>query len=70
METRAVHERRNGRAGSTSLARLWQSQGRRQQARELLAPICNWFTEGLDTKELMDAKALSLRVATGFWISI
>jgi class 3 adenylate cyclase/tetratricopeptide (TPR) repeat protein len=43
---------------STSLARLWQSQGKRQEAYELLAPICDWFTEGFDTKELLDAKSL------------
>ena len=43
---------------STSLARQWQVQGRRKQAHELLAPIYDWFTEGLDTKDLKDAKAL------------
>jgi class 3 adenylate cyclase/tetratricopeptide (TPR) repeat protein len=43
---------------STSLARLWQSQGKRKKAHELLAPIYNWFTEGFDTKDLKDAKAL------------
>jgi tetratricopeptide (TPR) repeat protein len=43
---------------STSLARLWQSQGKRRDAYELLAPVYNWFTEGFDTKDLMDAKAL------------
>ncbi|MBV8398485.1 MAG: hypothetical protein JOZ17_07070, partial [Acetobacteraceae bacterium] len=43
---------------STSLARLWQSQGRRQDAYELLAPVYDWFTEGFDTKDLQDAKAL------------
>jgi predicted ATPase len=43
---------------STSLARLWQSQEKRQEAYELLAPIYNWFTEGFDTKELQEAKAL------------
>jgi class 3 adenylate cyclase/tetratricopeptide (TPR) repeat protein len=43
---------------STSLARLWQSQGKRQDAYELLAPIYDWFTEGFDTKDLLDAKAL------------
>ena len=35
---------------STSLARLWQSQGKRKEAHELLAPVYNWFTEGFDTK--------------------
>jgi class 3 adenylate cyclase/predicted ATPase/energy-coupling factor transporter ATP-binding protein EcfA2 len=43
---------------STSLARLWQQQGKRQEAHDLLAPIYNWFTEGFDTLDLMDAKAL------------
>ena len=43
---------------STSLARLWQSQGKRQDAYELLAPVYGWFTEGFDTKDLLDAKAL------------
>jgi tetratricopeptide (TPR) repeat protein len=43
---------------ATSLARLWQRQGKRQEAYKLLAPVYNWFTEGFDTKELQDAKAL------------
>ena len=43
---------------ATSLARLWREQGRHREARELLAPIYNWFTEGFDTKDLKDAKAL------------
>jgi tetratricopeptide (TPR) repeat protein len=43
---------------STSLARLWQSQGKRREAYELLAPVYGWFTEGFDTKDLQDAKAL------------
>jgi len=43
---------------STSLARLWQSQGKRKEAHDLLAPIYNWFTEGFDTKDLKEAKAL------------
>jgi predicted ATPase len=42
----------------TSLARLWQSQGKSAEARELLAPIYSWFTEGFDTADLKDAKAL------------
>ena len=41
-----------------SLARLWRSQGKSQQARELLAPIYSWFTEGFDARDLKDAKAL------------
>ena len=43
---------------STSLARLWQSQGKRQDAYELLAPVYGWFTEGFDTKDLLEAKSL------------
>jgi hypothetical protein len=43
---------------SASLARLWQSQGRRQEAYELLAPVYDWFTEGFDTKDLQEAKSL------------
>ena len=43
---------------ATSLARLWQSPGKRQQAHDLLAPLYDWFTEGFDTADLIDAKAL------------
>jgi predicted ATPase len=43
---------------ATSLARLWQSQGKCEEAHDLLAPIYNWFTEGFDTADLKDAKAL------------
>ena len=43
---------------ATSLARLWQCQGKQAEARELLAPVYDWFTEGFDTKDLRDAKAL------------
>jgi len=41
-----------------SLSRLWQQQGKRAKARELLAPIYGWFTEGFDTADLQEAKAL------------
>ena len=41
-----------------SLARLWRDQGKVQQARELLAPVYGWFTEGFDTRDLKEAKAL------------
>jgi class 3 adenylate cyclase/predicted ATPase len=41
-----------------SLGRLWQQQGKRQEAHGLLAPVYNWFTEGFDTADLQDAKAL------------
>jgi predicted ATPase len=43
---------------ATSLARLWCKQGRRGEARDLLAPIYGWFTEGLGTRDLKEAKAL------------
>jgi predicted ATPase len=43
---------------ATSLARLWRDQGKVQQALELLAPVYGWFTEGFDTRDLKDAKAL------------
>jgi predicted ATPase len=41
-----------------SVSRLWQLQGKRAEARELLAPIYDWFTEGFDTADLQEAKAL------------
>jgi predicted ATPase len=41
-----------------SLARLWQQQGKRTEAYELLVPIYGWFTEGFDTADLQEAKAL------------
>jgi len=43
---------------SVALARLWQDQGRRAEARDLLAPIYGWFTEGFGTADLREAKAL------------
>jgi predicted ATPase len=43
---------------SMSLARLWRDQGKVQQARELLAPVYGWFTEGFDTRDLKETKAL------------
>jgi predicted ATPase len=43
---------------ATSLARLWRDQGKRIEARDLLAPVYGWFTEGFDTPVLQDAKAL------------
>jgi len=48
------HELRN----AMSLARLWRDQGKRAEARDLLAPLYAWFTEGFDTRDLIDAKAL------------
>jgi len=43
---------------TTSLSRLWQRQGHRTEAREMLALVYGWFTEGLDTADLRDAKVL------------
>ena len=43
---------------ATSLARLWQQQGKREEAHDLLAPVYNWFTEGFDTADLQDATKL------------
>ena len=41
-----------------SMARLWRDQGKREEARELLAPVYGWFAEGFDTRDLKEAKAL------------
>jgi len=41
-----------------SLSRLWQQQGKKEEARKMLAEIYSWFTEGFDTKDLQEAKAL------------
>ena len=43
---------------ATSLVGLWQQQGKTTEARNLLAPVYNWFTEGFDTADLKEAKAL------------
>jgi predicted ATPase len=43
---------------ATGLARLWRDQGKRTEARDLLAPIYGWFTEGFDTADLQEAKTL------------
>jgi predicted ATPase len=40
------------------MARLWRDQGKRDEARELLAPVDGWFTEGFDTRDLKEAKAM------------
>src|SRR5262249_22107588 len=57
-----VARRREAKAlelrAAMSLARLWQQQGRCAEARDLLAPIFGWFTEGFDTADLQEAKAL------------
>jgi predicted ATPase len=43
---------------TTGLARLWQRQGKRNEAHKLLSEVYNWFTEGFATKDLQEAKAL------------
>ena len=48
---------------ATSLARLWRDQGKRAEARDLLAPVYATFTEGFDTRDLIDAKALLAELA-------
>ena len=47
-----------------SMARFWRDQGKRGEARELLAPVYGWFTEGFDTRDLKEAKALLEELAT------
>lgn len=41
-----------------SLSRLWRQQGKKDEARQMLAEVYNWFTEGFDTKNLQEAKEL------------
>jgi predicted ATPase len=48
----------------TSLSRLLQMKGKKEEAREILAEICGWFTEGFDTADLKDAKALLEALST------
>ena len=62
-KSRAGNESLELRA-TMSLARLLASQGRRDEARTMLAEIYNWFTEGFDTADLKDAKALLDELAT------
>jgi len=47
-----------------SLARLWRDHGKRNEARHLLASVYDWFTEGFDTRDLKDAKALLNELAS------
>ena len=62
MVWRTASRRQQARAlelrAALSLRRLWQQQGQRTDAYELLAPIYGWFTEGFDTADLQDAKAV------------
>jgi predicted ATPase len=55
---RAQEARSHEMRTAMSLARLWRDQGKRAEARALLAPIYGWFTEGFDTCDLIEAKAL------------
>jgi predicted ATPase len=55
---RAQHAKSLELRAATSLARLWRDQGKRAEGRDLLAPIYDWFTEGFDTLDLKEAKAL------------
>ena len=48
-----------------SLARLWQQQGKQHEAHKMLSEIYNWFTEGFDTKDLQEAKALLESLESG-----
>ena len=66
---RAIEMARRQRAKSielraaVSLSRLWQQQGKKDEARQMLAEIYGWFTEGFDTKDLQEAKALLVELA-------
>ena len=60
MDDEEVQELR----ASMSLARFWRSQGKVSEARELLAPVYGWFTEGHNTRDLKDAKALLEELAS------
>ena len=51
---------------SISLTRLWREHGKRAEARDLLAPIYAWFTEGLDAPDLREARALLTAVPSNF----
>ncbi len=48
-----------------SLSRLWQQQGKRQEANDLSAPVYHWFTEGFDTADLQEAHGVPARLEDG-----
>jgi predicted ATPase len=58
LKPKCVSTRPSPSPAATSLARLCQSQDKRQDAYDLLAPVYNWFTEGFDTADLQEAKGL------------
>jgi predicted ATPase len=58
VAARIAAEAQDRRRAAMSRARLWQPQGKRAEAYELLAPLYGWFTEGFDTADLQEAKAL------------
>jgi predicted ATPase len=51
-----------------SLSRLWQCQGKRTEARHLLTEVYDWFTEGFDTADLQEARALLAELARSRWL--
>ena len=67
QEALAIARRQQARSlelrAATSLARLWLRDGKREDVRALLAPVYEWFTEGFDTRDLQDAKALLEQLA-------
>jgi len=62
MAPRTVGRKRQAKSwelrAAMSMARLWRDQGKRDEARDLLSPVYGWFTEGFDTLDLKEAKAL------------
>jgi predicted ATPase len=63
-----IAERRNAKAhqlrAAMGMARLWRDQGKPDEARDLLAPVYGWFTEGFDTRDLKEAKSLLSELAS------
>jgi homospermidine synthase len=53
-----LKSRNANKPSRSNCARLWQSQGKKAEAQQMLAEIYNWFTEGFDTKDLQEAKVL------------
>ena len=62
QQARGVARRQQAKSlelrAAMSLSRLWQAQGRKEEARSLLSEVYGWFTEGFDTEDLIEAKAL------------